>query len=156
MGILIVPLDKYKLFPLCAWEVVDFFRFLPTKAPDLLGTATLGLSDTWRIAVDKAENEDWQLAENICQTAIQLAQSVGSKLEKGASAHSLLALLRHELQLATHLRLQINRINPEATGFPSQRDRLARKLRELADLEDHNHRLLSRRGVLINGPGMYR
>ena len=102
------------------------------------------------------EREDWQQAEETCQTAIELARSVGSRLGKGAAAHTLLALLRQELQLASRLRSEISKIDPSQTGFVARRDRLAQKLRELAGLEDRNRKLLSRRGVLLNGPGMYR
>ena len=102
------------------------------------------------------EQGDWQRAEKTCQEAIDLARSVGSRLGVGATAHSLLALLRQELQVASRLRSEISRIDPEHTGSAARRDALAQKLRELADLENRNRQLLSRRGVLLNGPGMHR
>ena len=102
------------------------------------------------------EREDWKQAEKTCQTAIELARSVGSRLGKGAAAHTLVALLRQELQLASRLRQEIGRIDPSQTGFTARRDRLAKKLQELAGLEDRNRKLLSRRGILLNGPGMHR
>ena len=102
------------------------------------------------------EREDWQQAENTCETAIELARSVGAKLGKGAAAHTLVALLRQELQLASRLRSEISKIDPSQTGFVTCRDRLAHKLCELAELEDRNRKLLSRRGVLLNGPSIHR
>ncbi len=59
------------------------------------------------------EREDWQQAEETCQTAIELARSVGSKLGKGAAAHTLVALLRQELQLASRLRSEISKIDTQ-------------------------------------------
>ncbi len=102
------------------------------------------------------EREDLRQAEETCQTAIKLARAVGSRLGQGAAAHTLVALLRQELQLASRLRSEISKIDPAQTGFAERRDRLAKKLRQLTVLEDRNRKLLSRRGVLLNGPGMYR
>ena len=66
------------------------------------------------------EREDWQQAEETCQTAIELARSVGSKLGKGAAAHTLVALLRQELQLASRLRSEISKIDTQRKpGLPS-------------------------------------
>jgi hypothetical protein len=137
---------------------VHYFRFRAVWGTQFAKPGWTPLRKTRRVELDKQELErdDWQQAENTCEAAIELARSVGARLGKGAAAHSLLALLRQELQLASRLRSEIHKIDPSQAEFATCRDRLAHKLRELATLEDLNRKLLSRRGVLLNGPGMYR
>ena len=99
----------------------------------------------------------WQELAAACDEAIQASRHVGACLDDGAAVAELVPLLKCELELARSIQSQISQLR--VGDLPSRshddavaRDDLAGRLAELLGLEQQNQRLLSLRGVKINGP----
>ena len=100
----------------------------------------------------------WHELAAACDEAIQASRQVGVCLDDGVAVAELVPLLKRELGLARSIQSQIGRLR--VGDLPSRstpdavvaRDRLAGSLAELLGLEQQNQRLLSLRGVRINGP----
>lgn len=98
----------------------------------------------------------WQELETTCDEAIQASQHVGACLDRGVGAAEFVPLLRRELELARSIQSGIARLRAGGSSPPpgwiaTARDRFARRLAQLLDLERDNRRQLSRRGVVISG-----
>lgn len=92
--------------------------------------------------------------ETLCAALLYLSQQVAGALQQGAGAPVLVPLLRQELDLARRLQEGIfsSARQPGGARTGERRQRLASDLRALLDLEQDNHRLLSRRGIRLRGP----
>ena len=97
----------------------------------------------------------WQELETTCDEAIQASRHVGACLDRGVGAAEFVPLLRRELELARSIQSGIARLRSGGSSAPggiaTARDRFARRLAQLLDLESDNRRQLSRRGVVISG-----
>ena len=100
----------------------------------------------------------WQTLIAACGDAIGLSRDIASRLQQGAAARELESLLRREAQLAHQLQAGIGRLGQQKPDPESgvYRTRLLGQMRDLLDLEQQNHRLLSRRGVKLTGASPYR
>jgi len=100
----------------------------------------------------------WQELETTCDEAIQASPQVGALIDRGVGSAEFVAPLRRELELARSIQSGIARSGdsrPDSSPPPdvnaTARDRFARHLDQLLDLERDNRRQLSRRGVVISG-----
>ena len=96
----------------------------------------------------------WQELEAVCAAAIRLSQDVAVHLRQGAKAHAFTPLLHREKELIDQLCGGIHLLDqqaPDATAC-SCRAHLAQQMQTLLDLEQQNHRLLSRKGIKLSGP----
>ena len=105
---------------------------------------------------DTQTSEDlWRQIETTCTAAIRLSQDLTTHLQRGARADEFVPLLRRELELTDQIRIDIHQLGRHSAPVDApRRDRLARNMRLLLDLEDQNHRLLTRKGVRLNNPSL--
>ena len=113
-------------------------------------------SDAFEADSTAGTSSVWLELEAVCDEAIEASRHVGACLDEGVAAVEFVPLLRRELDLARTIGRQLKDIAPADVpalpdGRAAARDRLAHRLHELLDLEKHNQRLLSRRGVVISG-----
>ncbi len=103
---------------------------------------------------DTQTSEDlWRQIETSCTAAIRLSQDLTTHLQRGAQADEFVPLLHRELELTNQIRTDIHQLGRHSTPVDvPRRDHLAQQMRLLLDLEDQNHRLLTRKGVRLNNP----
>ncbi len=96
------------------------------------------------------------LSEQLISTskaALELSRRVHASLCAGAAPSGLVPLLRREAAMAHELRAGIKQLAAAVDMPPSNhRAELRAQLKALLNMEERNHRLLSRRGITLNTP----
>lgn len=100
----------------------------------------------------------WQALSATCGTVLSLSREIASRLQQGAQTQELVPLLRQEAELTRQLRDDIFQFGQLSLPSPGGNDRsqVVAQMEELLSQERENHRLLSSRGVKINGTRPYR
>lgn len=105
--------------------------------------------------LDPARSDQGLAAQ--CSEALTLARQVAAALREGTPASQFLPLLRQEARLSREVRAEIARLNADPSQVTAaERDASLAQLQAWVDQTQENHRLLSRRGIRLSGPGPYR